>query len=376
MEKLEKVDVNFLNSGDILSGILYDDKGNMFWPASTPVNTSFINELKENNIKFVYYSPPKFKTSILKEPIFSTETQEFAKNAIEEIANQITNGKLPDVKPAKTAIEKFFGEMQRYITGFLNLLVLREYDSYTYYHSINVGILSMYLTKKLGFNNIYSEEAGLGGFLHDIGKIKISQAIVNKRSALTPEEFKIMKNHPILGFELLKDDKSLTNYSKKMVLFHHERWDGSGYPLQLKSESIGNFAGIIAVCDVYDALTTERAYRKPLSVNEALIYIMRNTLTHFNPYASQRFINEMALMYDLGSFYPVGSFVILNTGEIGYITSKETEYTMRPEIAIIKNFEGVPLRNPIEADLRRDDTRLISKTIDNPSEIEGLKKFL
>lgn len=103
---------------------------------------------------------------------------------------------------------------------------------------------------------------------------------------------------------------------------------------------------------------------------------MRYTLVHFNPYISQRFINEMSKMYNLGSFYPVGAFVLLNTGEVGYIKNKESEYTMRPEIIILKNFQGNPLRNPIPADLRRDDTRIISKTIDSPKEIEKLSLLL
>jgi HD-GYP domain-containing protein (c-di-GMP phosphodiesterase class II) len=157
-----------------------------------------------------------------------------------------------------------------------------------------------------------------------------------------------------------------------MVLFHHERWDGSGYPLKLKAEAIGNFASIVAVCDVYDALTTERSYKKALTVNDALLYIMRNTLIHFNPYVSQRFVNEMTKMYDLGSFYPVGAFVLLNTGEVGCITAKEQEYAMRPQVIILERKAGEPLRNPIQADLKLDLSRTIVKTVDNPERIEML----
>ena len=127
---------------------------------------------------------------------------------------------------------------------------------------------------------------------------------------------------------------------------------------------------------MYDALTTERSYKKPYSINDALLYIMRNTNTHFCSYISQRFIYEMSLRYELGSFYPVGAFVQLTTGEIGYITGKDKEYTMKPEVAILKNQKGVPLRVPIQIDLKRDTSRQIAKTIDEPEEIEKLSYLL
>jgi putative nucleotidyltransferase with HDIG domain len=375
-QKLEEVDVAFLKLGTLLSGILYDEHGRMLWPARMAITEAFLFKLKEKDINKVYYSPPKYKSYINKEQIFSEVTQNYARQAIEDISHQISYGKLPDTKVARATIDRIFNDMQERPNGFLNLMVLKDYDTYTYYHSINVGILSMFLTKKLGFNDLFVHEAGMGGLLHDIGKIKIPFRIVNKKDPLTEEEYKIMKNHPVLGFNLIKDDTMLSNYVKKMVLFHHERWNGSGYPLKLKDDSIGNFAGIVAVCDVYDALTTERPYKKSFSINDALLYLMRNTQVLFNPYVAQRMINELSMMYDLGSFFPVGSFVRLSTGETGYISGKENEYSVRPEVVIVKNFHGVPLRNPIQADLKRDTTRVIVKTIDNPEDIEKLQELL
>lgn len=370
--KLEIIDVNFLRDGTMLSGILYDDVGNMLWPARKPLSGNFILKLKEKGLKNVYYTLPIFKNLFNKTPMFSASTQEFAKNAIDEVVHQIKFGKLRDVRVARDSVEKFLSEIKTHPENFLNLMVLKDYDSYTYYHSINVGILSVFLTKKLGFNDLFALDVGLGGFLHDIGKVQVPSKIVNKNGTLNPEEFMFMKRHPIFGFNLIRDDMTLSNYIKKIILYHHEKWDGTGYPLGLKDDSIGNFAGIVAVSDVYDALTTERPYKKPYCVNDALLYVMRNTLTHFNPYVSQRFVNEMARMFDIGSFYPVGSFVYLNTGEVGYIIAKDDEYTIRPQVIILKNFQGLPLRNPIEADLRRDTTRIIYKTIDDPEEIEKL----
>ncbi len=374
--KLKEVEVHFLKPGSVLSGIVYDEKGTMLWPARKPMTDNFIAKLNVTGIKTIYYVPPKWKNTAAESPIFSDASLEYASQALDEIVNQIRYGKLPDVNMAQTVIEKLFSDLEGNPNGFLNLMVLKDYDSYTYTHSINVGILSMYLTRRLGFNNYYVKEVGLGGFLHDIGKIKIPSRIVNKHGTLNEEEFRVMKNHPVLGFKLIKDDATLSKYIKKVVLFHHERWNGTGYPLGLQGEAIGNFAQIVSVCDVYDALTTERSYKKAYSINDALLYVMRHTLSHFSPYVSQRFINEMAMKYDLGSFYPIGSFVQLNSNEIGYITGKNEEYSTKPEVVVLKNPKGLPLRMPIQIDLKRDTSRVITRTIDDPEEIEKLSYLL
>ena len=375
-EKLHEIEVRFLKVGSVLSSVVFDEKGAMLWPARKPLTENFIAKLKVKGLKTVYYVPPKWKNQGGETPMFSQASLDFASGAFDEIVTQIRYGKLPDVNMAQSVIEKLFSDMEDHPNGFLNLMVLKDYDSYTYAHSINVGLLSMFLTRCLGFNDYYIKELGLGGFLHDIGKIKIPSKIVNKHGNLTEEEFRIMKTHPVLGFKLIKDDSTLSKYVKKVVLFHHEKWAGEGYPLGIKGESIGNFAQIVSVCDVYDALTTERSYKKAYSINDALLYIMRHTLTHFSPYVSQRFINEIAIKYDLGSYYPVGAFVYLNSKEVGYITGKNEEYTMKPEVVVLKTNKGLPLRMPIQIDLKRDTSRLITKTIDDPDEIEKLSYLL
>jgi HD-GYP domain-containing protein (c-di-GMP phosphodiesterase class II) len=382
-DKLEEVNVEFLKPGTVLTGVVFDDKGTVLWPARKPMTDFFISKLRVKGIRRVFYIPPKtsgpvdkYKGPGLQPDIFSAASHEAASAALEEIVHQINFNKIPDVNLVKKTIENYFKEMESSPNGFLNLMVLKDYDTYTYTHSINVGLLAMYLTRKLGYNNYYIHEMGVGGFLHDIGKVKIPSRIVNKHGNLSEEEFRIMKNHPIYGYNLVKDDATLSNYVKKVVLFHHERWDGTGYPLKLAAEAIGNFANMVSVCDVYDALSTERSYKKPYTVSEALQYIMKNTVNAFSPYIAQRFINEMAQMYDVGSYYSVGSFVLLNTNETAYITGKDQEYSLKPEIAIIKNAKGVPLRTPLHVDLKRDVSRTIQKVLEEPEEIEQLAMLM
>lgn len=375
-KELKPVDVNFLKEGMILSGIIFDENGKKLWPARKPLPFSLIFNLKTKGVKFVYYYPLKYKDDNDDvSGMFSKETFDYAIEAIDEIIHEIRFGKLSSLKLASLSVERFFHEMEMYPDRYLNLLILREYDQYTYYHSINVGILSMYLTRKLGYNHMYVQDLGLAGLLHDIGKIKIPSAIVDKNGPLTLEEFQIMKKHPIHAFNLIKNEKSISSFVKKAILFHHERWNGSGYPLKLKGEAIGNFASIVAVADVYDALTTERPYKKALSLNEALTYLLKKSDEYFNPFVVNRFVNEMSKVNQIPSFFPVGSFVLLNTGETAYITGKDDEYTLRPEILILKNFQGKPLRTPIQLDLKREPSKYIKKVIDDPAEIEFLTRL-
>ncbi len=375
-EELRPVDIRFLKEGMILSGMLYDENGCLLWPARKPLSFSFIFNLKSSGTKFVYYSPPKYKAQKSQdEGMFSKESLGFAIETIEEINHEIKFGKLSSLKIARLTIERFFHEMENNPQKFLNLLILKNYDQYTYYHSINVGILSMYLTRKLGYNHIYTQDVALAGFLHDIGKIRIPARIVNKNGPLTLEEFQIMKRHPIYAYNLIKDDSAISSFVKKAVLFHHERWNGSGYPLKLKEDTIGNFASIVAVTDVYDALTTDRPYKKALSVNDALIYILRKAEIYFNPFVSNRFVNEMAKMNKIATLFPVGAYVLLNTGETAYITKKDHEHSLRPELLILKNFQNKPLRTPLQVDLKRDPSRYIKRLIEEPSEIEFLSRL-
>jgi len=374
--ELKRVDVSFLKEGMVLSGFLYNEKGELLWPARKPLNFSFIFNLKKNGVDFVYYSPPMYKTdTALREGMFSKESFDYAIEAIDEIVHEVKYGKLSSLKLAKLSVERFFHEMENHPTHFLNLLVLKKYDQYTYYHSINVGILSMFLARKLGYNHIYVQDMGLAGFLHDLGKIKIPAKIVDKNGPLTLEEYQIMKKHPLYSYNLIKDDNNISNFVKKAVLFHHERWNGSGYPLNLKGDVIGNFASIVAICDVYDALTTDRPYKKALSVNDTLYYILKKSDEYFNPFVVGRFVNEIARINGIASFFPVGSYVILNSGETAYIVAKDDEYTLRPEILILKNFQGKPLRTPIWVNLKKDPSRYIKKIIEDQGEIEFLSKL-
>lgn len=159
--------------------------------------------------------------------------------------------------------------------AFLNLLTITSFDYYTYTHSVNVCTFSIALAQQLGFNDEqFLHELGVGALLHDVGKSKISDRILNKRGALNQIEFEIMKKHPKWGIELLTDTDLIAASSYYPVLQHHERGDRSGYPSGLSIDEMHIYSKIVAICDSFDAITTDRVYQRAVQTYPALKLMM------------------------------------------------------------------------------------------------------
>lgn len=173
-----------------------------------------------------------------------------------------------------------------------NLLTITSYDYYTYTHSVNVGVLSVLLSKMLFSESLSHDmhELGAGFFLHDIGKVRIDPAILNKPARLTDAEMMIMKAHPYQGYKILKETEQLTEECRIIAMQHHERNDGSGYPNQLKGGDIHIYGRICCIADVYDALTAERSYKQRLKPFEALKLMKEQMLNHFHKELFDKFV--------------------------------------------------------------------------------------
>ena len=232
---------------------------------------------------------------------------------------------------------------------FMTLTGIRDIDNYTFLHSVDVCIYTVVTSKAIGmsFDEIY--ELTMAAILHDVGKCKIPLAILNKPDKLTSEEFEIMKRHTLYGLEIVNQMPGLNQKIGKIICQHHEKWDGSGYPMGIKGNDIELGARIISIADVYDALTANRVYRKRYMPHEAAEYLMAQNGTQFDPELLKRFIENIAV-------YPQDLIVLLNTGEVARVLPSKGIASMRPRVSVITRKDGPPILDPYEIDLLENPT--------------------
>lgn len=379
MEEKAKYDivVDFLKPGMVLAGDLFSKEGVLLWPAKKPLTQNFINQIKAQGIKELYYTREiKKDLSETYPPMFSEEVKEGAKEVLDNVLRQVKEDRRIEIHQVKEIIEQLFREMlQKLGKAVINLSVVKNYDEYTYIHSLNVTILSMFFSKFLGAGDFVVKEIGTGALLHDVGKVKVPTSILYKPGELTEEEFTVIKKHPIIGYFAIKDEPTVSTYAKKIVLFHHERFDGNGYPLGVKFDRIGRYPQIVSLVDVFDALTSERPYKGGMTIPQALDFIMKKSGLYFEPILAQRFIIEVSKLYGLPSPYSVGTFVLLNTGEKGLIVQKDSEYSMKPTVVIVENSLG-RVTSKLKVNLQLDSHRYIVRTITDVDEIDRLRILL
>ena len=211
----------------------------------------------------------------------------------------------------------------------IDISALKVSDEYTFKHSVDVATMAMVIAKKHGMSEKEIQEIGISGLLHDVGKSQIPNEILNKAGRLTEEEFALMKQHSLFGFKILKEKDSISQAISLGVLQHHEKINGQGYPLGLKADQISPYAKVLSVADVYDALVTERPYKKAFSQNDAVEIIMSMT-TDLDISIMESFLGSIIL-------YPVGCTVQLSNGEKARVVENSTEYILRPKVVGLKS---------------------------------------
>lgn len=227
-------------------------------------------------------------------------------------------------KEIKSEIGKQFSDNYK-IIGCINLF--KEADSYTYTHSINVALLSVLIGKWMKYGQNMIDSLMIAGLLHDIGKMKIDPKILNKPDKLTDEEFEEVKKHPMYSYELLQDNKELSLDIKIGILMHHERMDGSGYPYGVFNENINDIAKILAVADAYDAMISERPYQKKRSPFEVMQLMQEGVFGKLDTKILLTFLSNIATYY-------IGTYVILNTGEVAEVVAINPSCVYRPIVKV------------------------------------------
>ncbi|MBE3587570.1 MAG: HD-GYP domain-containing protein [Thermoanaerobacteraceae bacterium] len=338
---MEKVYINNLRPGLKLARTIYDMDGRILLKEGATLSSRMISTLEKRGILFVYIDFGFAPDLQVEEPLSEAVRQEAARQVRTFWERVKERGRLKDVKEIQSTATRMVDEILSRPEPLLSLSQIRLYDEYLFAHSVDVAVLSVLAGLSLGYGREELIAIGTCGLLHDIGKIKVSERILNKPDRLTPGEFEQIKKHTLYARGLLPGDERLV----KAATQHHERFDGQGYPLGLKGDEIDPIARIIGVADAYDAMTTDRVYRPALPVNEVVEYLSAAGGHQFDLQTIKAFIENIAA-------YPVGSMVRLSSGEIGVVVRNRRGVPLYPVVRVLFDGQGQPV-TPYEVDLAR-----------------------
>jgi putative nucleotidyltransferase with HDIG domain len=208
---------------------------------------------------------------------------------------------------------------------------LKNKDMYTYQHSLNIGIYSALIGKWMEYDQLTIKQLSYAGLLHDLGKTQIDDEILLKPQKLTEQEYNTIKKHTILGYEIIKKSSRLSTNIAMAALQHHEREDGRGYPLGLQGNRIHNFAKIVAIADVFDAMTSERPYKGRQSPFTVVEHLHEESFESLDPKVTRVFLNRIADFY-------IGSVVVLSNGDVGEIVMMNNNIPTRPLVKVSNGY--------------------------------------
>ena len=262
-----------------------------------------------------------------------------SKAAVVSMFEEVRMGKAVDVGGARQLVEDISDSVARNPGAIISLARLKTADDYTYMHSVAVCAMMVALAKQLKLDPAQTRSLGVAGLLHDLGKAAMPPEVLNKPGKLTDAEFDIIKTHPTEGYKMLSASPGIDAVSLDVVLHHHEKIDGSGYPERLSGDQISLHAKMGAVCDVYDAITSNRPYKSGWDPAESLRKMAEWT-GHFDPKVFQAFVKSIGI-------YPVGSLVRMNSGRIGVVIEQSQKSLTMPLVKVFfstkSNLRIVPL---------------------------------
>lgn len=259
--------------------------------------------------------------------------------AARDALRSIKLGQELPVEQIQKTVEEIMGSIMRNSDALMSLLQIKGHDEYTFEHSVNVAILVCSSCHAMGFGRPIIMEGCIGGLLHDIGKTWIPEHIINKPGKFDAGEFSIMKRHPEYGAEIVKGRKGISDIAKQVILQHHERINGKGYPRGLRGDQIHALGCLAGLADVYDAMTSARVYRPAFTPQQALATIYSGIGDEFPQTMAEQFIKFLGV-------YPAGSFVLLRSGEMGIVTRVNRENLLNPDVLVLISASGGRLPAP------------------------------
>jgi putative nucleotidyltransferase with HDIG domain len=344
-----------------ISKPIFTDTGTILIGVGVSLTKRMIENLKGRNVSFLYIKDKATEDLDIIDDVPLVLRVE-ATTVIHEAFSQIQSVNNKQLKAVNhlnvDKLQKVFMYLIHELRVNKNAMSLLTnviiHDNYIFSHSVNVTIYALAMAVKLGYNEKQLNEIAIGGVLHDIGKSKIPLDVLNKKEKLSDDEFAMIKNHAEYGFEILRKQSNISLISAHCAYQHHEKLDGSGYPRGLKGDEIHPYAKILAVADVFDALTSNRAYRNAMLPHEAMEMLFTGANTHFDSGLIETFRQSVAS-------YPIGVTVKLNSGETAVVAQYLFHVPGRPIVRVIKDPNGKNLEKPYDLDLSKNLTLMITE---------------
>ncbi len=361
---MRQVTVHNLKSGMVVARAVFSSDGRILLHSGITLNNIYIKRLAELEINSIYIRD-ELLDDLEYRNVVQDETRSNTIKMVSENFNSLGINHSLDTQAVKKSVSDIVDELLVNRDILFSLSDIQAFDDHTFAHSVNVCILAIMTGITMGYHHAQLNELGVGALLHDIGKIRISLKVLNKAGELTRNEFREIKRHPEFGFRILREYNDLSILSTHVAYQHHERWDGQGYPRNLAGGKILEYARIVAVADVYDALLANRPYRPPYSINQGINILKRMSGIYLDPHCVTALITNIAV-------YPIGTVVKLNTGDTGIVIDTNREYPTRPIVKVVFNSRGQRIANQHEVDLSKLKTIMITKPL-SEEEIDSLK---
>jgi putative nucleotidyltransferase with HDIG domain len=289
---------------------------------------------------------PPTRTSMAEEVKRAARICARSKQAVVSMFQEARMGKAISAEAAGKMVDEISSSVLRNPGALISLARLKDADDYTYMHSVAVCALMVALARQLGFGESETREAGMAGLLHDLGKALTPADVLNKPGKLTDDEFAIMRQHPVEGHRMLAEARAVSNVVLDVCLHHHEKVDGTGYPDRLAGDKITLFARMGAICDVYDAITSNRPYKAGWDPAESVRKMAEWCKGHFDERIFQAFVRSVGI-------YPIGSFVRLDSGRLGVVVEQAEKSLLTPVVKVFFSAKSQTRIPPEIVDLAR-----------------------
>jgi putative nucleotidyltransferase with HDIG domain len=251
---------------------------------------------------------------------------------------------IPDPGQSRHLVDSLAQAVAQNKTALVALTALKEYDNYTFTHMVNVSILTMAQARSLGIDGTLLRAFGLAALMHDIGKVRTPNEILNKPDKLTDDEFAIMRMHVVDGAEILRRTPEMPTLAPIMAFEHHMRLDGTGYPIGVTRRGLNLGTMLCSIADVYDAMRSQRVYQSAFPTDRILAVLQQNDGIQFDRHLVRRFTQIMGI-------YPPGNLVRLNTGELAVVLKTYAGDPHRPRVRVLADARGTRLAAPLDIDL-------------------------